>query len=140
MRHSIQPSTGVGTRHAGRAGRLVIGIAASVLVALPATIAMSQEKPSIRQAYQTAIRCFVVNGHVSLMFKRKGDTANAQLFDGKARTAHDAAKGYALFLKLAPNQISRDMDATTDAELRRLLAEPGYLTEAAKACKAASLM
>jgi hypothetical protein len=140
MRHSIQTSTCIAARRAGRVAHRLISVAALVLVAVPATVALSQEKPSIRQGYQTAMRCFVVNGHVSLMFKRKGDAANAQLFDGKARTAHDAAKGYAQFLKLDPIQISRDMDATTDAELRRLLAEPGYLTEAARACKAASLM
>lgn len=105
-----------------------------------ASAAAAKNPPTTRDAYDLAMRCTVANVHLSETFKKAGDSANAQLFDQRAKRAFDASKGYASILKIEWAQFDRDFDAVQDRELRRLLSDRSYLSVIAAECKAASLM
>ncbi len=112
---------------------------AGVAMCLASPAAQGAES-DIRRGYDQAQRCYVANGYLSTTFKKRGDTANAELFDAKAERAFKTANGYAVFLKLSREQIERDYDDVTERELQRLVKEQNYLTAVAKECKAGGLM
>ena len=90
--------------------------------------------------YDAARRCFVVNANFARSFEKIGDVANAKLFDGKARTAYDMAFYSAKELGIPEEQVKRDVDAATQAELPRLVRDQAYLTASAKFCKERGMM
>ena len=94
----------------------------------------------IRRAYHSAQQCYVANGYLYSTFKKSGDSANADLFNARAKRAFDVANGYATFLHLSREQIEADLNEVTDAELRKLISDKAYLTQVAKDCKFQGLM
>jgi len=92
------------------------------------------------RAYHSAQRCYVANGYLYDTFKDAGDSANARLFNAKAKRAFDAANGYAVFLNLSREQIEADYNEVTNTELRKLMTDKAYLTKVAKDCKLQGLM
>lgn len=123
--------------------RLRYIVAATLAVALSAGAVEAQtgsSEPGVRRLYDTARQCYVANGYVYSTFKNSGDTANARLFQSHAEKAFELAYFYGNMLRLSRQQVTHDLEASTNLELPRLTRDSGYLTTVAGTCRAAGLM
>ena len=127
-------------RKAVRMAALSAACAFALCAGTAAVFRASAAEADVQRAYDTARLCYVANGHVYSAFKDAGDTANAQLFEGKGKKAFDLAYFYGNMLHLSQEQIGADLDRTTETELRKLVGDNNYLTTVARTCKSSGLM
>jgi hypothetical protein len=92
------------------------------------------------QAYGIAIKCFVANGFARSNRLDANDTANAAVFDKKAKKAFDKAVNLGGQLGYSNERINGDFAAYGESELQKLFREPGYFREMTRTCKAYGLM
>lgn len=93
-----------------------------------------------RKAYEYAMRCFVVGG-LSMPDKAQDPTgALTSPIREKARKAYDTAFLMGAKLGYSKAKISDDFDGAQGAEMRLMMANPGYMARARADCVRIGLM
>ena len=93
-----------------------------------------------QQAYEAAIKCYVVAGNASLDRKKAGDDAKAAAYDSKAHAAFDTAVRFGRSAGLSGEQMTRDFEATQEQELQKLVRDENYNRQSAANCRALGLL
>lgn len=95
---------------------------------------------SDQQAYDAAIKCYLVAGHSHAERKRAGDDAKAALYDTKAHASFDLAVKFGQSLGRSGKEIEADILAMQDRELPKLVQDDNYDRQSAAVCKALGLL
>lgn len=89
-----------------------------------------------RQAYDAAMKCFVVIGNAVGERQRAHDAAKANSYEQKAHATWEVALKLGRNLGISGPQIADDFEAMRLREQRRLVSDADYNRQAAATCKA----
>lgn len=91
-------------------------------------------------AYESAMKCFVVNGIASGDYQDRHDTHMTGVYEAKARASFDAVLKMGHILGYSNERVSQDFDLAQTRELPRMLKDSAYYRSTAATCKALGLM
>lgn len=97
-------------------------------------------RPAYEQAYASAIKCFVANGHAMISREEAGDSVGASTYDAKARHSHDVARNAGRALGYSSARIEGDIGRIQDRELPLMVRDQSYFTRSVAECRAMGLM
>ena len=112
----------------------------STLLFAAAHTTLARAEASDRQAYEAAKKCYVVAAHAAGERERAGDKDKSAFYESKAHAAFDMASKFGQTAGLTGQQISRDIEATQDREIRKLVPDEAYFRQSAANCKALGLL
>ncbi len=91
-------------------------------------------------AYESSMKCFVVDTRLSALRKKAGDEAKASYYDEKSKVAFDDAVALGLKVGLSKDQIERDFNVVQVREIPELLGNDKYFRESIATCKVLGLV
>lgn len=120
--------------------RWKIWLSVAALVGAVTPLGPAHADASDQQAYEAAMKCYVVAGNASEDRKKVGDQEKAAAYEGKARAAFGVAVKFGRTIGLSRAQMTRDFEATQESELRKLVADVDYNRQSAAVCRALGLL
>ncbi|WP_191554150.1 hypothetical protein [Brevundimonas aurantiaca] len=121
------------------AAAFVAACALSTTVAAQTPTTASPPNPA-HAAYETAIRCFVANGHARGERRTAGDATGAARYDAQSRQAFDAAVKLGQTLHYSNERVNGDLGRLMDRELPQMVRDPAYFRQVVASCRAYGLM
>lgn len=121
------------------AAALVAASALSTTVAAQTQTATRAPDPTYA-AYETAIRCFVANGHARGERREVGDAAGAARYDAQSRQAFDTATRLGRTLRYSNERVNGDLGRIMDLELPQMVESSVYFRQVVTTCRAYGLM
>jgi hypothetical protein len=118
----------------------VVAALSGVQNAASAQIVTRETRPAYEATYNSAIRCFVANGHARSLRERAGDPAGVARYDNQARRAHELAGRAGNALAYSASQIEQDFNYAIDNELPRMANDNAYFVQTVAGCRALELM
>lgn len=128
-------------RRLGKLIHIVTGVMALVANA-GAAVAQSTGDASAQadgMAYESSIKCFVVDTRLSELRKRAGDATKADYYDGQSKVAFDAGVALGQKMGRSRDEIERDFSVVQVRELPELLRDEAYFRNSIATCKALGL-
>lgn len=119
--------------------KLILNVVIASSLNLLATFEVHAEA-SDQQAYEAAMKCYVVSGSAYGERKKAGDVVKADFYDQKAHASFDLAVKFGRSLGNSGKQIETDILATQERELPRLMKDVGYNRQSAAVCRALGLL
>jgi hypothetical protein len=128
-----------------KARRRLVAAALVVCVCLCADAAVADSADDAvaranRMAYETAIKCFIVDGIATGDQRDAGDKAKASAFESKARESFDTATKLGDALGYSGSRVNQDFGLAQAYELPKMIKDSGYYRKAAAVCKALGLL
>lgn len=93
-----------------------------------------------RMAYESAMKCFVVNGLLAGRSRDAGDKAQRAAYETSARQSFDIAEKLGQTLGYSDNRVNQDFALAQTEELPKLVADGMHLQRMIATCKALGLI
>jgi hypothetical protein len=92
-----------------------------------------------RMAYDIAMKCFVANGVARGNSRDAGDTAQAAVYEAKARRSFNAASNLGDALKYSDKRVNQDFGLAQTQELPKMVRDGAYLRQTLAICETGGL-
>ncbi len=119
---------------------VLCALAAGPVLALAPVGASAQTGVATREAYDSAMQCFVANMTAAGQRREKGDTEKGALYEANARRSFDGAVNLGKALGLSGAAVRHDFDDALAQDMPKMVHDQDYFVQTVATCRGLGLM